>query len=101
SHSCSFCFKLARNGKVGFLSEKILSIIYFTFLISRNIVEVEIGHPEHLTGTFGICACDDRCIDVEEVVFVVKLVNRKTYGTAHTEYGRKQVGPETQVRLLP
>src|SRR5690606_13664207 len=86
SHSCSFCFKLARNGKVGFLSEKILSIVYFTFLISWNIVEVEIGNPEHLTGTFVICACDDRSIDVEEMVFIVEFVNGKTYGTSDPEH---------------
>ena len=100
SHCRSFTFQLSGNRQVGFLSKEILSKIDFSVFCFWNIIKVKIRNTKHFSGSFCISSRNYRRVDVEKLILIEERVDCKTHSVTHSENCAKQIGSESQMRLL-
>ena len=66
--------------------EEILGIIYCTILCLRYIFHVHRCYAEHLSGSFTITSCNDRCMYIHESSLLEKFVKCVCRQGTNTEY---------------
>src|SRR5207248_488502 len=89
--------QLAAHGQVGRLVEEIVREIDSAFL-ARHIGQIHGRYFEELAGAFAITGRDNRSMDIEEALFLEKIVNRLADLIANAGNSAKGVGPRPQVR---
>ena len=100
SHSTQLTFQLSGNGQVGVLAEEVLLVIDLTILGARDVVQIESGDVEHLTGALRIGSGDQRGVEIEETSVVEVFMDGESHGVTQTQHTAKIVRTRTQVGNL-
>ena len=72
-----FRLQLSAHGQEGSLAKKILRVINLPAAVTRQILQIERGHAEHRSCTFGIGGRDHRSMKVEKAPLLKELMNKK------------------------
>ena len=100
-HCESFDVELSRYRKAGFLAEEVLGIIDLALFVLFDVVKIQRGHLEHCARAFAVAARDKRRVNVNEILFVEKFMDRKRDFAADAEDGVERVRTGTKIRLFP
>ena len=93
--------KLARYSQVGLFAEEVLAVVDVALCVSRQVVEIERGHLEHLAGAFRVAACDLRRVHIDEVLLLEEFVDRVSRDAPYSEYRGECVAARSEVSDLP
>ena len=97
-----FAFELSAHGKAGLLPEKILIVVDFALLVPwKRFVKIQSGHLEHLSCTLTVRLSDERCVEINEALFLEECMNRIGHGVPDSEYRSKGVCPHSHVGNRP
>ena len=96
-HCKGFRGKLTGYGKVGFLAEEILGIIYLAIGCTRQVIQIQCSDTEHFACTLTVGACDDRCVGINKALALEKFMDCHCNQAAHTEGCGEQVCSGTQI----
>ena len=99
-HRTQLSFQLSAYGKIGGLSEKVLSEVHFIRIRFWNVVQIQCGHLEHLACSFSIASRDDRGVHLEKPTVREELVNGKIQRMANTKDGSEGACSKPQVCLF-
>ena len=97
----SLSVQLSAYCQVGRFFKEVLGKIYFSVFCLRNVVQVHGGYLEHLSGSFTVTSCDQRCVYIDKASLLEKLMDGKCNHGAHPEHCLKGVGAWTQMRNGP
>ena len=103
SQSCSsqLTLQLSGNRQAGLFAEEIVIIDDRTLLILLQIIQIQGGHLEHLSGTLTVRSCNDRRMEIEEALVMEEFMDRVCHVVTDAEYRSKRIGTRTQVGNLP
>ena len=82
-----FAVQLSGTAQMHGLFEKVLRVIHFSVLGTRQVLEVKRGHLEHLTAAFAVRVGQDRRMDINESAILEELVNRRGNNRTDAERG--------------
>ena len=96
-HRVGLSVELSADRQIGRFSKEILLIIHTAILGARDLVQIHRRHLEHLTGSFAVTSCNDRCVHIDKVTLLEKFVDRIGNQGAHAEHCLKGIGSRTQM----
>ena len=100
SRSRQFTFQLSGNGQARLFTEEIVIINDRSVFILLQIIEVHGRHLEHLTRTFTVGSCDQRCMEIEEPSVMEKFMNGISHVMTNTEYRTECIRTWTEMSDL-
>ena len=100
SSSSQFTFQLSRYRQTGLFAKEIIIINNRSVFIFLQIIKILGSNLEHLSRTFTIGCCDNRCMKIEETTFMEELMDSDSHVVADAEYSSKCIGAGTQVSDL-
>ena len=89
--------KLAADGQVDWLAEKVLGVVDFSVLCSGKLLHGKGRHLEHLSCALGVAAGDDGRMYIDKAALLEEFVYREGDQGADTEHSGKGVGADTQM----
>ena len=96
-HGVGLTVELAAYGEAGGLSEKVLAEIHGPAVGLRDVVKLQGGHLEHLSGTFAVTGGDERSVHIDKIPLLEILMDGVGDQGADPEHGLEGVGPGPQV----
>ena len=100
SSSSQFTFQLSGNRQTGLFAKEIIIINNRSVFIFLQIIKILGSNLEHLSRTFTIGCCDNRCMKIEKTTFMEKLMDSDSHVVADAEYSSKCIGTGTQMSDL-
>ena len=100
SRSRQFTFQLSGNGQARLFTEEIVIINDRSVFILLQIIEVHGRHLEHLTRTFTVGSCDQRCMEIEEPSVMEKFMNGISHVMTNTEHRSECIRTWTEMSDL-
>ena len=98
--SSQFTFQLAGYSQTCLLAEEVVIIRDRTSFVFLQVIQTHGSYLEHLSGTFTVRPCDNRCMEIEKSLFMEKLVNSNRHVVTNAEHCTKGIGTRTQVSDL-
>ena len=95
-----FTFQLSRYRQTGLFAKEIIIINNRSVFILLQIIKVLGSNLEHLSRTFTIRRCDNRCMKIEKTTFMEELMDSDSHVVADAAYRSKCIGAGTQVSDL-
>ena len=95
-----FTFQLSRYRQTGLFAKEIIIINNRSVFILLQIIKVLGSNLEHLSRTFTIRRCDNRCMKIEKTTFMEELMDSDSHVVADAEYRSTCIGAGTQVSDL-
>ena len=84
-HRKGFHVQLTAHREVRHLSEEILTVIHLAVLCTRNVIEIHRGHLEHLACALAVTSCNERCVYIDKISLLEKLMNGISDQRTHPE----------------
>ena len=95
-----FTFQLTGYCQTCLLAEEVVIIRDRTSFVFLQVIQIHGSYLKHLSGTFTVGTCDNRCMEIEKSLFMEKLVNSNRHVVTNAEHCTKGIGTRTQVSDL-
>ncbi len=96
-HGKGFGRELATDRQACFLAEEILTEINRPIIESWWLADIQGRDRKHLSGAFGVTACNDRCMDIDKTSLIKETVDGESCHRTNPEHCRQQIGPRAQM----
>ena len=96
-HCAELTLELSAHCEACLLAEEILCVVDTALLVAWEILHIESGHAEHLSGSLAVRGSDKRCMHIYKALFVEELVDGICHLAPHPINGSESVCPRTKV----
>ena len=97
SRGSQFAFQLSGNGEGGLLPEEVFGEVHVALLVQGDVLQVQGGYLEHVSGTLGIAFRNEGGVEIDESLLVEEAVDGEGHLVADSQNGAEGVGPQTHV----
>ena len=99
SRGTQLSFQLSGYGQRSRLAEEIVGIVYLSFVVLLQVIEVLRSHLKHLSGSFAVTARNNRCMKIKKAMFMEITMDGHRHVMTDTEHRTERIGTQTHVGM--